>query len=177
MNQATRISFLIPVYNEELNIVRVLKNLFGILRQHPEWNSEVIIVEDGSADKTRHVLLSEIKNYQNAELILHDKNKGYTASLKDGIQKGATLAAVMGTTSLFPPIMVESTAIGERTGAIDEMLLTVAEHFDLEVSHTVKNLTVLLEPLLLIGIFGMVTLLALAIFLPIWNLSTVIRAH
>lgn len=86
MNQVKpRVSFLIPVYNEELNIARVIENLYEILRQHPEWNSEVVIIEDGSTDGTRAVLTNEVKRYPDIKLILHEKNKGYNASLKDGI--------------------------------------------------------------------------------------------
>jgi len=94
--------------------------------------------------------------------------------IRDDIQRGATLSEAMQQRSYFPPVIVETTAVGERAGALDEMLSTVADHFDLEVTHMVKNLTTLLEPLLLVGIFGIVALLALAIFLPIWNLSRVI---
>lgn len=97
--------------------------------------------------------------------------------IRDDIQRGATLSEAMQQRSYFPPVVVETTAVGERAGALDEMLSTVADHFDLEVTHMIKNLTTLLEPLLLVGIFGMVTLLALAIFLPIWNLSRVISGR
>ena len=97
--------------------------------------------------------------------------------VKDDIQKGATLSESMSRRKYFPDIMVETSAVGERAGALDELLMTIADHYDLEVSYTVRNLTTLLEPLLLIGIFGMVLLLALAIFLPIWNMSSVISHH
>lgn len=94
--------------------------------------------------------------------------------IRDDIQKGATLSEAMQRHEYFPPVVVETTMVGEMSGTLDEMLSTVAEHFDLEISHTIKNLTTLLEPLLLVSIFGIVALLALAIFLPIWNLSRVV---
>lgn len=97
--------------------------------------------------------------------------------VKDEIQRGATLSEALQRQTYFPPVIIETTAVGERAGALDEMLSTVASHYDLEVDHTIKNLTTLLEPLLLVGIFGMVALLALAIFLPIWNLSTVVSGR
>ena len=81
------ISFIIPVYNEEHNIREVLKNLYSILFSNTEWDSEVIVIEDGSSDMTREVILEESKKYPGIQLILHEKNQGYTASLKDGIQK------------------------------------------------------------------------------------------
>ena len=80
------ISFIVPVYNEELNIAVMLRNLHNVLDAHPEWHSEVIIVEDGSGDNTRAVLQAEVKKYPAATLVIHPVNQGYTASLKDGIR-------------------------------------------------------------------------------------------
>lgn len=94
--------------------------------------------------------------------------------VKDKIQKGSLLSDAMSTCKFFPAVIVETTAVGERTGALDEMLQAVADHYDLEIRHTIKNLTTLLEPILLIGIFGMVATLALSIFLPIWNMSRIV---
>ena len=94
--------------------------------------------------------------------------------LRDAIQKGSTLSEAMSHQLYFSPVVIETTAVGESSGSIDEMLSTIADHYESEVAHTIKNLTALLEPLLLVGIFGIVTLLALAIFLPIWNLSAVV---
>ncbi|HQG14090.1 MAG: Type II secretion system protein F [bacterium ADurb.Bin270] len=94
--------------------------------------------------------------------------------VRDDIKRGTTLSEAMSRQTYFPPVMIETAAVAERAGALDEMLSTVAEHFDLEVDHTIKNLTTLLEPILLVGIFAFVALLALAIFLPIWNMSSVV---
>ena len=99
--------------------------------------------------------------------------KGILAA-KEDIQKGASLAKALGQQPYFFPVTVEATAVGERAGALGDMLSSIAEHYDLEVSHTVKGLTTLLEPILLVIIFSMVALLALAIYLPIWNLSQVV---
>lgn len=94
--------------------------------------------------------------------------------IRDGIQKGSSLSNAMSQGRFFPSVVIETTAVGERTGALDDMLQAVAEHYDLEIKHMIKNLTTLLEPLLLIGIFAMVALLALSIFLPIWNMSRIV---
>ena len=79
------ISFITPVYNEEENIARMLANLFAVLNAHPEWNWEVVLIEDGSRDGTLKVLQTEAPKYPNTRLIIHEQNQGYTRSLKDGI--------------------------------------------------------------------------------------------
>ncbi len=91
--------------------------------------------------------------------------------LQDSVMKGRSLAEGMGQCHYFTPIIVDATAVGEKTGSLDEMLESMGNHYDLEVQHTIKNLTTLLEPFLLFFLFGMVTVFALAIFLPIWNIS------
>lgn len=78
------ISFIIPVYNEELNITGVFRDLYAVLADHPEWNWEVIVVEDGSQDRTRQVILDLVQKYPETHLILHEKNQGWVASMKDG---------------------------------------------------------------------------------------------
>jgi len=93
--------------------------------------------------------------------------------LKTELTRGRSLSEGMSLCRYFTPVIVEAVAAGERSGSLDEMLDGVGGHYDMEVSHLVKNLTTLLEPFLLILLFGMVGFFALAIFLPIWNLTSV----
>lgn len=90
------------------------------------------------------------------------------------IEKGQSIAKGMMDTTSFAPILIEATAVGEKTGSLDTMLEGLAEHYDADITHTTKNLTTLLEPILLFFIFGMVALFALAIFLPIWRMSSAV---
>ncbi len=87
------------------------------------------------------------------------------------VERGKGIAEAMRQTEYISPILIEATAIAEKSGALDDMYASVASHFDMEINHTLKNLTTLLEPILLGLIFGMVTVFALAVFLPIWNMS------
>ncbi len=97
--------------------------------------------------------------------------------LKDEVTKGKTISEGMETCQYFTPVIIDATAVGEKTGSLDEILESMGEHYDVEVQHTIKNLTTLLEPFLLFFIFGMVAVFALAIFLPIWNISRVVTHH
>lgn len=85
MSQECFISFITPIYNEEQNIANMLRNFHRVLEENPHWDCESILIEDGSADNTRQVIQEEIKKYPKTKLILHDQNKGYTTSLRDGI--------------------------------------------------------------------------------------------
>lgn len=80
------ISFITPIFNEELNIQSFLANLRKVLEPNMHWNWEVILIEDGSKDNTRNILLKEVESLPNVKVILHNQNKGYTASLKDGLK-------------------------------------------------------------------------------------------
>ncbi len=84
---APLISFIIPVYNEAFNIPGVFRDLYLVLEEHPEWFPEVIVIEDGSKDQTRQVLLELIQKYPQTQLIFHDKNQGYNRSMRDGFAK------------------------------------------------------------------------------------------
>lgn len=91
--------------------------------------------------------------------------------LQSAVEKGSSIAESMRKLSYFSPIIIEATSIGEKTGSLDNMLKSIAAHYDMEVAHTVKNLTTLIEPIMLVCIFGIVLVFALAIFLPMWKLS------
>lgn len=65
--------------------------------------------------------------------------------------------------------------VGEETGNIGDMLLEVADFYEIEIDADLKNLSSAIEPLLLVIIGAMVLVLALGIFLPMWNLSTTLR--
>lgn len=91
--------------------------------------------------------------------------------LTSEVTKGKTISTSMAGCRFFTPVIVDATAVGEQTGSLDEMLESMGGHYDMEVGHTIKNLATLLEPILLFLIFGMVTLFALAVFLPIWGMS------
>lgn len=95
--------------------------------------------------------------------------------LKRELDKGRSLSMAMEEAQYFTPLIREVTAVGEQTGKLDDMLETTAEFYDEEVDEMLKNLTTLIEPMLLFGIFGMVGLLALAVYMPIWNLSSVVN--
>lgn len=105
-------------------------------------------------------------------------NRLISRAVKDieiDIRSGKSLSELMEQSGLFPPMVVQMVRVGEETGALDEMLEKVAQYYDQEVDYTVRNLTTSLEPILLTVIFGMVLFLALAIFLPMWDIVSIVK--
>ncbi len=91
------------------------------------------------------------------------------------VEGGASLAEPLSRSRVFPPLSTEMVAIGERTGALDTLLVAIAEHYENEANHTIKNLPTIIEPILLAVVAGMVLVLALAVFMPLWNMVSLIK--
>jgi type IV pilus assembly protein PilC len=91
--------------------------------------------------------------------------------LRDSVQEGTGLAAPLKQSGLIPPLVIQMIAAGEESGALDAMLEKVADYYDEEVDHAVKNLSSMIEPILLLCMAGLVLFLALAIFMPMWDMS------
>jgi len=93
-------------------------------------------------------------------------------TIREKVKHGRTIASAMSEEILFPELVIQMVRIGEESGRIDELLEQVAQFYEDEADHTIGNLTVLIEPLLLGIIAGIVLIMALAIFLPLWNLHS-----
>jgi type IV pilus assembly protein PilC len=81
----------------------------------------------------------------------------------------------MNATTLFPPMVVEMVKIGEQTGKLDESLLRSSEYFEREVDQLVKNLTTLMEPIIIVFLAVGVGFLIFSIITPIYGLISSIQ--
>ena len=95
--------------------------------------------------------------------------------MRGGIKKGESISRTAQHIGLFPTLVIQMILVGEETGNIGDMLLEVADFYEIEIDADLKNLSSAIEPLLLVIIGAMVLVLALGIFLPMWNLSTTLR--
>lgn len=96
-------------------------------------------------------------------------------NIRDAITEGESLAEPFRVSGVFPPMVIQMVSAGEKTGKLDQMLSDVATFYDQEVEYTVRNITTVLEPLLLLGMGVMVAFIALSVLLPIFNLIKVFR--
>jgi MSHA biogenesis protein MshG len=95
--------------------------------------------------------------------------------LRIGIEKGDTISRMARSTQLFPALVIQMIMVGEETGNISDMLLEVADFYETEIDGELKKLASVIEPILIVIIGMMVLVLALGIFLPMWNLSSAMQ--
>ena len=96
-------------------------------------------------------------------------------ALREGVERGNSVAASMAALPAFPPVCREMIAVGEESGRLVETLRRVSEYYDSQVDFAIKNLTVAIEPILLLVLGAVVLFVALAVFLPMWDLMGAIR--
>jgi MSHA biogenesis protein MshG len=92
-------------------------------------------------------------------------------ALRDGVERGEGLYRTAQTIDLFTPLALQMIAIGEETGGLGEMLGEVADFYEREVDYDLENLSAAIEPLLIVAVGGMVLVLALGVFLPLWDMA------
>lgn len=92
-------------------------------------------------------------------------------SLRDGIERGESLTRTAKTSNLFTPLALQMISVGEETGALGDMLTEVADFYEREVDYELDNLSAALEPLLIVAVGVMVLILALGVFLPLWDMA------
>lgn len=90
---------------------------------------------------------------------------------KTGVERGLPLSALL-SSEIFPKIVSQMVKVGEETGKVDEIFFKLAEYFESESDHLIKNLTVAIEPIVLIILGIGVGFLVLSIILPIYKLTT-----
>ncbi len=95
--------------------------------------------------------------------------------IKKDVAEGALLSEALSKTQIFPPMLLEMVSAGEKTGHLDSMLDKIAEFFEEEVDAAVNALTSIMEPIMLIVIGGMVGVIVIALYLPIFKLASTIK--
>lgn len=93
---------------------------------------------------------------------------------KDAVSKGKNLADPLSQTKYFPVMVCQMIRVGEDTGNLDQMLGKVADFYEDEVEATAEAMTSLVEPLLMVGLGGIIAVLVIAMYLPIFNLASAV---
>ncbi len=109
--------------------------------------------------------LDEIADTLGNEVISRD-----IAVVREAVQDGRGIGAPLLDSKYFPSLLGHMVSIGEKSGEMSDMMKAVQDHYDDEVESTVKNLTALIEPFLILGLGLVVLFIALGIFLPMWDM-------
>ncbi len=91
--------------------------------------------------------------------------------MRTGIEHGESLLRTASQSGMFTPLILQMIAVGEETGSVDEMLNNVADFYDEDVDYGLKRLAESIEPILIVAMGILVLILALGVFLPIWDLG------
>lgn len=92
-------------------------------------------------------------------------------SMRNGIERGDSLTRTAVATGLFTPLVLQMLNVGEETGAVDDMLNEVADFYEREVDFELKGLAAAIEPILIVFVGILVLILALGVFLPMWDMT------
>jgi type IV pilus assembly protein PilC len=94
-------------------------------------------------------------------------------AMAEAVKKGETISQVLERNSkIFPPLVIQMTAVGERAGTVDEMLEEIAEFYEKQVDQVMGSLSSIIEPIMILLLGGAVGGIALAIITPIYSLTT-----
>jgi MSHA biogenesis protein MshG len=91
--------------------------------------------------------------------------------MRDGIERGESISRCAATTGVFTPVVLQMINVGEETGELDNLLFEIAAMYERDTDYSIKGLSASIEPILLAVIGVLVLLLALGVFLPLWNMG------
>jgi MSHA biogenesis protein MshG len=94
-------------------------------------------------------------------------------AMREAVERGDTILRAAIASAVFTPVVLQMVAVGEETGAIDELMDEIAELYTNEVQYELKTLSQQIEPILIVFLGALVLVLALGVFLPLWDLGRV----
>jgi MSHA biogenesis protein MshG len=92
--------------------------------------------------------------------------------MRDGVERGESLTRAATTTAVFTPVVLQMMAVGEETGELDRLLAEIGELQQREVEYEIRTLSEQVEPILIAGLGIIVLVVALGVFLPVWDLGS-----
>jgi MSHA biogenesis protein MshG len=91
--------------------------------------------------------------------------------MRDGVERGESILRTAVATGVFNPVVLQMIAVGEETGDMDGLMFEIAAMYEREVDYEVKTLSAQIEPILIVSLGILVLILALGVFLPMWDLG------
>lgn len=97
--------------------------------------------------------------------------RGRVEQMRDGVERGESILRTAAATGVFNPTVLQMIAVGEETGDMDGLMFEIAGMYEREVEYEIKTLSANIEPIMIVLLGGLVLVLALGIFLPMWDLG------
>jgi type II secretory pathway component PulF len=116
--------------------------------------------------QTLEITASTINNVHLAQSITEIMHK---------VREGRSLSDALKESEKFTPLVIQMVAVGESSGTLDEMLMRITEYYDIEADNAIKKMSTYIEPTLILFLGVVVLLLALAVFLPWWDMAALFR--
>jgi len=115
---------------------------------------------------------------QNLNVVAQTVDNKYIESrveqIRDGVERGESILRTSITAGVFTPVVLQMIAVGEETGELDSLMDEIAGMYEREVDYELKTLSSQIEPILILCLGVLVLILALGVFLPIWDLGKVV---
>jgi MSHA biogenesis protein MshG len=108
-----------------------------------------------------------------AGVVDNDYLAGRIEKMREGVERGESVLRTSAHAGVFTPVVLQMIAVGDETGELDDLMLEVAQLYEREVDYEIKTLAAQIEPILIVFLGVIVLILALGVFLPIWDLSRV----
>jgi len=95
--------------------------------------------------------------------------------VKESVRSGESIAKPLSRVPVFPPMVTHMISIGEETGALDSMMNKVADFYEDEVDTTIKSLTSIIEPIMMLLVGGIVGVIVISMYLPMFNMMNLVK--
>lgn len=148
-----RLNFRLPMIGE----------LYRLIIVERFTSQMAILIESGVPILHSLDITQRLVNNRNCAIVVGE--------IREGVREGELLAATMAKTDFFPAMAIQMIAVGEESGELSKMLNHVANFYKGTVETSVKRLSTMIEPLMLVFMGGMIGTIVLAMFMPMFNLS------
>jgi type IV pilus assembly protein PilC len=95
--------------------------------------------------------------------------------VQQSVKEGEPITTPLEKVSVFPPMVTQMIAVGEETGSLDAMLGKIADFYEDEVNASIKSLTSIIEPILMLGVGIIVGIVVISMYLPIFNMMNIVK--
>ena len=106
-----------------------------------------------------------------AQTVDNDFIAGKIEKMREGVERGESVLRTASSSGVFTPVVLQMVAVGEEAGSLDDLMQEVADMYQRDVEYELKTLSSQIEPILIVCLGVMVLILALGVFLPMWDLG------